>query len=395
MRKDKPIITSLLDTDLYKFTMQQTMLHHFGNAEGEYAFKCRTADVDLTPLVGPLREEIEALCNLRIQFSELKYLETLRFIKPSYLSFLEGFQLNPKHLTIDVVQGQLSIRAKGPIVQSMMFEIYLLAIVQELYMRYFHPEVDLHVGRQRLTDKIELLKGADVPEFRIADFGTRRRFSKYWQYHVVEQLKKRLPEQLVGTSNVYLAKELGLKPIGTMAHEYLQAFQAFTNPEDSQTMALETWVKEFRGDLGVALTDVIGMDFFLKDLDLYFAKLFDGFRHDSGEPKAWAEKLIAHLERLGIDPALKSAVFSDGLTMEKAIDLHQTFRGRIQTSFGIGTHLTNDMGVAALNNVMKLVNVNGKPVAKLSDSPGKTMCEDHDYVNYLQSMKNRFAAQEK
>ncbi|PWK49868.1 nicotinate phosphoribosyltransferase [Pleionea mediterranea] len=393
MKADKPIITSLLDNDLYKFTMQQTMLHHFGDAKGEYAFKCRTPRIDFKPIMAALREELQALGQLKMQFSELQYLKTLPFIKPNYLSFLEDFRLNPEDLSVDIKNGELSVRAKGPITRVMMFEIFVLAIVQELWMRHTHPEVTEAEGRGRLADKIDFLEQSDVPDFKFADFGTRRRFSKHWHYQVVRTLKQRVPQHFVGTSNVYLAKEFGVKPIGTMAHEYLQAFQGFTHPEQSQTMALETWVQEYRGDLGIALTDVLGMDMFLQSLDLYFGKLFDGFRHDSGCPKVWCKKLLNHLKNhLGIDPKTKTAVFSDGLDFQKAIDLHKAFHEQINTSFGIGTYLTNDMGVKALSNVMKLVALNGRPVAKMPDSAGKTMCEDMDYVAYLEKLKMRHTA---
>jgi nicotinate phosphoribosyltransferase len=384
---DKPIITSLLDTDLYKFTMQQTMLHQFNGAVGEYAFKCRTPGLNLAQIIPQLREEIEHLCSLKFSFSEIAYLKSLPFIKSDYLDFLKDFQLKREHLTIDRKGDELVIRAKGPMVQTSPFEIYILAIVQELYMRQAHPDASEHEGRKRLADKIDYLTAQGLADFRLADFGTRRRFSKHWQFQVVDYLRHRIPDNLVGTSNVYLARELGLKPIGTMAHEYLQAFQAFTNPAESQKLALETWVHEYRGDLGVALTDVIGMDYFLKDCDLYFAKLFDGFRHDSGDPYLWAEKLIAHLTELGINPKTKYAVFSDGLTIEKAVALHKQFENKINTSFGIGTHLTNDLGVTPASIVMKLVTCNNKPVAKLSDSEGKIMCEDTAYIDYLKSVK--------
>lgn len=184
-----------------------------------------------------------------------------------------------------------------------------------------------------------------------------------------------------------LPKKLGITPIGTMAHEFLQAFQALdVRLRDSQKAALETWVREYRGDLGVALTDVVGMDAFLRDFDLYFAKLFDGLRHDSGDPYAWGDKAIAHYQTLKIDPKTKSLTFSDGLTIKKAWDLHQYFKTRIKTNFGIGTNLTNDMGLTQLNIVLKLVQCNGQPVAKLSDSPGKVMIENNTYLAYLKQV---------
>jgi nicotinate phosphoribosyltransferase len=204
---------------------------------------------------------------------------------------------------------------------------------------------------------------------------------------VVERLLAGAPRFFRGTSNVLLAKRFGLTPIGTMAHEYLQAYQAFGfRLRDFQKAALEGWVQEYRGDLGTALTDVVGMDAFLNDFDLYFAKLFDGLRHDSGDPVAWGEKAIAHYQKLRIDPLTRRLVFSDSLDLPKAIALYRHFAGRAQTAFGIGTNLTNDTPEAPLNLVMKLVTCNGQPVAKLSDSPGKTLCTDQTFVSYLRQV---------
>jgi nicotinate phosphoribosyltransferase len=204
---------------------------------------------------------------------------------------------------------------------------------------------------------------------------------------VVATFAQEVPEHFKGTSNVHLAKKYGLVPIGTMAHEYLQTFQAMgVQLKDFQKAALEAWVQEYRGDLGVALTDVVGMDAFVADFDLYFAKLFDGLRHDSGDPVAWGEKALAHYERLKINAHTKRLVFSDGLDIPTALALHDHFADRIQTGFGIGTHLTNDMGLPTLNIVMKLVSCNGQPVAKLSDSPGKTICDDATFLAYLRQV---------
>ncbi|HLO94620.1 MAG TPA: nicotinate phosphoribosyltransferase, partial [Burkholderiaceae bacterium] len=205
---------------------------------------------------------------------------------------------------------------------------------------------------------------------------------------VVHTLKDELPEHFKGTSNVHLARRHGLVPIGTMAHEYLQTFQALgtVRLRDHQKAALEDWVQEYRGDLGIALTDVVGMDAFLADFDLYFAKLFDGLRHDSGDPVAWGEKALDHYAKLRIDAHTKRLVFSDGLSVDKAIALYRHFADRVQLGFGIGTHLSNDLGLTPLNIVMKLTHANGQPVAKLSDSPGKTLCEDETFLAYLRQV---------
>lgn len=272
------------------------------------------------------------------------------------------------------------------------FEIYVLALVNELYFRRFDREAALTEGRRRLVAKLGLLKGlcaepARRHPFEFFDFGVRRRFSAAWQEEVVRTLQQEVPAYFKGTSNVRLAKALGLVAIGTMAHEYLQSYQAFdVRLRDFQKAALEDWVQEYRGDLGTALTDVVGMDAFLADFDLYFAKLFDGLRHDSGDPVAWGEKALAHYARLRVDPHTKRLVFSDGLDLPTALRLYHHFADRTPLGFGIGTHLTNDVGLTPLNIVMKLVQCNGQPVAKLSDSPGKTMCKDETFLAYLRQV---------
>ena len=184
-----------------------------------------------------------------------------------------------------------------------------------------------------------------------------------------------------------MARRHGLVPIGTMAHEYLQVHQALDyRLRDFQKMALENWVKEYRGDLGIALTDVITMDSFLGDFDLYFAKLFDGIRHDSGDPIKWGEKAIAHYQNLRLDPATKILTFSDGLDLPRSFDLYRHFADRTKVGFGIGTDLTHDLGVEPLSLVMKLVQCNGTPVAKISDAPEKTLCDDETFLAYLRQV---------
>ena len=391
------IIHSLLDTDLYKFTMLQVILHKYPQTDSVYHFRCRNLDDTVYPLVeiiDDLNEQLDYLCQLRFKDDELLYLRSLRFIKSDFVDYLELFQLKRRfiHISIDE-QQRLDIRIEGPMVQAMMFEIFVLAIVNELYFsRIRTPEV-LEEGERRLKAKIELLKQYDAqqkpedPPFLVSDFGTRRRYSFEWQKHVVEEFNKAAPHVFRGTSNVLLAKELGITPIGTMAHEFLQAFQALdVRLRNFQKLALETWVQEYRGDLGVALTDVVGMDAFLRDFDLYFAKLFDGLRHDSGDPYEWGDKAYMHYRKLKIDSKSKMLTFSDGLNLEKAWSLHQYFKDRFQVSFGIGTNLTNDMGQTALNIVLKLVECNGQSVAKISDSPGKTMTDNDTFLAYLRQV---------
>jgi nicotinate phosphoribosyltransferase len=390
----QPVITSMLDTDLYKFTMWQTLLHRHPQTQAEYRFVCRNSpQYPLARLKEQVDRELDALCSLQFTADELDYLAGLRFIKPDFVEFLRLFRFRREFIEVSALGDQLSIVARGPQVHVMAFEIPVLAIVNELYFRPLNTEEVREEGRRRLQAKIELLRPmagstqAHTHPFELFDFGLRRRFSASWQREVVATLQQALPQIVRGSSNVLLAKDLGLVPIGTMAHEYLQTYQALGyRLRDHQKAALEDWVQEYRGDLGTALTDVIGMDAFLADFDLYFTKLFDGLRHDSGDPLVWGEKALAHYARMKIDAHTKRLVFSDGLTIPKALAIYHHFADRVQLGFGIGTNLSNDLGPTPLNIVMKLTQANGQPVAKLSDSPGKTLCEDETFLAYLRQV---------
>jgi nicotinate phosphoribosyltransferase len=348
------IITSLLDTDLYKFTMMQVVLHHFPAAQVEYRFKCRNVGVDLTPCVDEIRDEVAKLCQLRFTPDELRYLRELRFIKSDFVDFLG------------------------------LFEVPLLAIVNEVYFRRTQPQPDWEEGRRRLEDKLALLKMPAHADCVIADYGSRRRFSRDWQDEVLQTMRRVLGPQLAGTSNAHFARLHNLTPLGTMAHEYLQACQALgPRLRDSQVFALEVWAKEYRGDLGIALSDTYGFDAFLRDFDPYFCKLFDGVRHDSGDPFAWGERMLAHYAANRVDPLGKTLIFSDSLDIPRVIELCERFGGRCRLAFGVGTNLTNDLGYTPLQIVIKMTRCNGQPVAKLADTPEKTMCDDPAYLAYL------------
>ena len=384
------IIPSLLDTDLYKFTMMQVVLHHFPGAQVDYRFKCRNPDVDLTPHVAEIREEIRGLCSLRFAPDELAYLRGWRFFKSDFVDLLGLFQLDERFIRVDRIPGsdrEIDITISGPWLHTILFEVPVLSIVSEVYNRNLHPRTDLGEGRRRLAEKVERINAVADPEFRVADYGTRRRFSRAWHEEVVRALAAGIGPKFVGTSNVKLAMDMGLTPLGTMAHEYLQACQAVgPRLRDSQVFAFNTWAREYRGDLGIALSDVCGMDAFLRDFDLFFCKLFDGVRHDSGDPFEWGEKLIAHYQKMRIDPHTKTMVFSDSLNVPLAIRLFEFFRGRMHTAFGIGTNLTNDVGFEPLSIVIKMTRCNGQPVAKISDEPSKTMDYDPSYVAYLREV---------
>lgn len=386
------IIESLLDTDLYKFTMMQCVLHQFPGAEVAYRFRCRNVGVELGPYADEIRDEIHHLCSLRFKDEELEYLAGLRFIKSDFVDFLSLFHLKEKYITVKAdpeAPNGIDITIEGPWLHTILFEIPVLAIVNEVYFRHQMPVADEKEGMKRLRAKIELIRNEpDNDNLKITDFGTRRRFSRAWQTTVTETLIRELGrEKFAGTSNVDLARRYGLIPIGTMAHEYLQACQALgPRLRDSQVYGFEMWAKEYRGDLGIALSDVYGMDPFLKDFDMFFCKLFDGARHDSGDPFLWGEKMIEHYRRNKCDPRGKTLIFSDALTVPRIIELYRRFNHRIGVGFGIGTNLMNDLGPEPLNIVVKMIRANGQPVAKISDTPEKGMCEDLTYLAYLKQV---------
>jgi nicotinate phosphoribosyltransferase len=384
------IIDSMLDTDLYKFTMMQVVLHHFPGAQVEYLFRCRTAGVDLAPHADEIRAGIADLCRLRFREDELAYLRGLRFMKSDFVDFLGLFQFNEKYIQVKRIADPpgIEISIRGPWLHTILYEIPVLAIVSEVYFRRTQPRPDLAEGRRRLEAKIGLVRELGPEQiFKVSDFGTRRRFSRAWHEEIIGTLKRDMPERFAGTSNVWLAMKHGVTPLGTMAHEYMQACQALgPRLRDSQIFAFDVWAKEYRGDLGIAVADTYGTDAFLRDFDLYFCKLFDGARHDSGDPFEWGERMIEHYRRNRVDPRTKTLIFSDQLTVPVAIEIARRFHGRALTSFGIGTNLTNDLGYEPINIVIKMTECNGQPVAKVSDAPGKTVSKDPGYLAYLRQV---------
>jgi nicotinate phosphoribosyltransferase len=384
------VIHSLLDTDLYKFTMMQVVLHHFPGAQVEYRFHCRTEGVDLQPHLEEIAAEVANLSKLRFRDDELNYLRGLRFMKSDFVDFLALFHFNRKYIRIELGEapGELDITIRGPWLHTILYEIPVLAIVSEVYFRRTQPKPNIEEGRKRLRAKVELLRGVEESlGFRISDFGTRRRFSLAWHEEVIATLKREGRERFAGTSNVWLAMRSGVTPLGTMAHEYMQACQALgPRLREAQTFAFEVWAREYRGDLGIALSDTYGMDAFLRDFDMYFCKLFDGARHDSGDPFDWGERLIDHYRRNRVDPRTKTLIFSDQLSFPLAINIARKFHGRALTAFGVGTNLTNDLGYVPINVVIKMTECNGQPVAKVSDSPGKIVSKDARYLAYLRQV---------
>jgi len=391
------MIKSLLDTDFYKFTMMQAVLHNYPGAMVRYEFKWRNWDqmqlrISAKDFVARLKKHLDTLCELRFTPDQLNYMAGIEFFTPDFIEFLHMFQLNRSYIRCRVDEsGEPKITVEGPWLSTILFEVPVLATVSELYTEN-GPSMGAEwqmEGRKRREAKFKMLEAGlhrDMA-FGFADFGTRRRASQAFHEETLAYTIENYGKYLTGTSNVHLAMKYGITPIGTMAHEWLQAHQQLgARLVDSQSAALQTWSNEYRGELGIALSDCLGFDMFLKDFDRYFALLFDGCRHDSGDPIWWGNKLINHYKSLRIDPMTKSAVFSDGLNFELAIELFKRFHTSIRTGFGIGTYYTNDCGFIAPQIVMKIVECNGKPTAKISDSAGKGMCEDASFEAYLRKI---------
>lgn len=382
-----PMISSLLDTDLYKLTMMQAFYHapEFNGVSAEWKFNCRNISsngTDLTRILPEIEHQLFMLCELEFHEDELLYLSGLPFLRADFIDYLRTFQLKREHIFLrPLAEGDIDLRFNGPLLDVCLFEVYALAIISELNSFELEGGFDPEVGRNRLSSKLKLLtERSDLSGVKVADFSTRRRASKAWQYEMVEIFLNTTPTHLAGTSNLYLARKLGITPIGTMAHEWLQAWQGVVELADAQRAALNGWVREFHGSLGIALTDNYSMDSFCRDLDPVLAKSFSGLRHDSGDPFAWGEKAIELYCSYGIDPKTRTLIFSDSLDFPRLIRIYEHFFGRVQMAFGIGTDLGNDVGIKALNIVIKMVRANDRPVAKVSDEPGKSMCEDEDYL---------------
>lgn len=384
--KLNPIVISLLDTDLYKFNMDQVIFHRHTDLCGEYYFRCRNEGVVFTPeMLEEINEQIDHLCTLRFRKEELEYLRSIRFIKNDYVEFLRLWHPIRDYVETGLTEtGELQIVVRGPLFSAMQFEIFLLEIVNEVYFRMkYDYDTLLASAREKLDAKIAAFREGKYT-FPFAEFGTRRRLSLEWEDEMVRRFAKET-KNCVGTSNVYLAMKHHLTPIGTYAHEYVQMYQGIDSIPLAYTnhYALEDWYNEYKGDNGTALTDTLTTDLFLLDFNRSMVNNFTGVRHDSGDPFEWGEKLIAHYRHYGADPKTKTLLFSDGLDFDRAQELYDAFKGRTKVSFGIGTFCSNDTCEKPLNIVIKLQTVNGRPVAKLSDSPGKAMCRDEEYLDYL------------
>lgn len=388
--KLNPIIISLLDTDLYKFNMNQVMFHKHTDLIGEYHFKCRDESVHFTQeMFDEINAQIDHLCKLTFTKDELEYLRSIRYIKDDYVEFLRLWRPLRDYVETSLSDdGELSVVVKGPMFSATHFEIYLLEIINEVYFRFQYDYSELLASaRRRLAEKVKKIEEG-VYTFKFSEFGCRRRLSRKWQEEVVSTLIK--TGKCVGTSNVYLAKKLNIKPIGTYAHEFVQMYQGIPRIPLAYTnyYAMKDWFNEYNGDNGTALTDTLTTDLFLLDYDYLQASTYSGLRHDSGDPFVWGDKILAHYKKLGIDPSNKTLLFSDSLNFDYAEKIYQYFKDRCKVTFGIGTFCSNDTDVNSLNIVIKLQYVNNRPVAKLSDIEGKTMCSDLVYLEHLKESVN-------
>ena len=396
----KQIITSLLDNDLYKYSMGQAIYHQFPAYTTTWSFKCRNKDVYLTAeMVEEIKRQIKMYCRLTYTEKELDYLRTIPWIKEDYIQFLRVWRPKYEDFTIALDRNRkLTIETRGTWLNTSMYEIPTLAIVNEVYFRtkYNYEEL-VEDYKFRTKNKLSALVGDPIGTF--SEFGTRRRLSFEMQDGLLRHLKdindiqekygNRLID-FVGTSNVYFAMKYNLKPVGTMAHEWIMCVGQGNrkhNPAYSNWYAMDAWIKEYGILNGIALTDTITTDNFLQDFQLTFATLFSGVRHDSGNPIDWMNKMVKHYKKLGIDPSTKTLLFSDSLNFQKAAELNKIAKAHnLKVAFGIGTYLTNDTKIEPLNIVMKVTECNGLPVAKISDIAGKGMCKDEKYVEYLQDM---------
>lgn len=391
------IIKDIIDNDVYKFFMMQVVFLQYPNSVVKYKFVNRGLD-DLAPYMYQVKKEIDKLENLNFNQTNLEFFYNNEYFKPAFIEYLRTFKLNPRkdvHLSIN--NGKLEIEVNGNWLNTILYEIFILAIVSEVRNINKFPNIPFELVRKKVFENSKKLKnllkekGLKESDFKFSEFGTRRRLSYAAQEYVVDFLHREFPDSLNGTSNCHFSNELKITAIGTMAHEYLCAHQAIVNPKNSLKEALEVWNNVYRGSLGIALTDAITTDVFLDAFDKSLSKLFDGVRHDSGDPIIFGEKMIAHYKKLKIDPTTKTLIFSDSLDFEKAVNILAHFKGRINVAFGIGTFLTNNVDYVnelgekytALNIVMKMVEFNGHPVAKISDEPVKAISEDPYYFLYL------------
>lgn len=368
----------ILDTDLYKLTMQQAVCQLYPRAGARYAFINRGGTVFPDGFGRELTRHIEEMASLRLTGEEQDWLVSrCAYFNPVYLDFLKGYRFDPGEVVVEQEQGNLSITVEGYWYRSILWEVPLMALVSELYFEFTGEAAQAWPQERRREVTLGKARFFRDNGISFVDFGTRRRFSYDNQEQVVADLRE-AGEFLLGTSNVHLAHLFDLAPMGTHAHEWFQFHAAKYGFLMANSMAMGRWVDVFKGDLGMALTDTYGTDNFIHAFDLLYAKTFDGVRQDSGDPLEFMRKIIEHYRSLRIDPASKTLIFSDSLDPETVDRIHRECGGKIRDVYGIGTNLTNDVGVTPLNMVIKMVACRPYdysdlwiPAVKLSDDVGK------------------------
>ena len=385
------IITSLLDNDLYKFTMLQVFHHYEKDTDSKYEFRCRTPNTDFENILPEINRQIDLLCTVTVKDSELKYLSTLSFIKPKFLDFLKKFKLNRDNIKLFLDNNNdLQVKISGKIIDVSLFEVPVLAIISEVYCRnQLNPDKAYEKGMIILEGKINRLNNGNR-DIKFSEFGTRRRYSKEWQERVIKYIIDSGYSGFLGTSNVCFAMKYGIKPIGTMAHEWIMAHAGTTRIDRSDRLALQRWLDFYKGELGIALTDTYGTDHFLTGFDYNKANSYYGVRHDSGDWKEWAYKFINHYEKLGINPKTKTLLFSDGLDFDLIEKIYDELADKAQIAYGIGTNLSNDVGIKALQIVIKMTECGGFPLIKISDTPGKVICINEKFKEFALEFFKRY-----
>jgi nicotinate phosphoribosyltransferase len=388
----KPIITSLLDQDFYKLTILQVFNNnHMGHLEAEYRFFDRnhemSARVPFPKLFNDFKEEVKKqighLATLKFTKKEIKYLDNTGLFDKTFLFFLSNFKFNPKNEVFFDTSHEFGVTVRTKLEVAMMYEIFILAIVNECYFKFLNKHnyssqygINESIGINSAKELINKIKSP------VAEFGTRRRYSKEHHYKIYETLLSQKKENLLGSSNIYLSMIHGTQPIGTVAHEFIEAFQTIKEFSSCNGWAINAWLKQYKDKLNVFLTDTITTDFFFKNTYAGDVLNFKGLRHDSGDPYIFTNKVIDYYDKLNINPKTKSITFSDSLSTDYALAIEKFCKGKIPCSFGIGTYLTNNIGIKPLNIVVKMIRLDGKPVVKLSDNPRKAICADSAMLEY-------------
>ena len=374
------MLPSLLDNDFYKFTMQCAVLQCYPEAEAEYEFFNRDPKSRFSAdFLERLRQEVAAIEGLALSAEERQWLADLNRFSDEYLHWLADYRFSSDEVEIDLTEEcALSLRVHGPWVRTILWEVPLMAKISELYFETIDNQWnhDITAYFEKSLNKGRRLSSE---ECRFSDFGTRRRRSLSIQEAALNAFIE-LPDHLsvdvrssyAGTSNVYFSRKFGTPPVGTVAHEWTMAHAGLIGVAQANERALRKWSELYEGDVSIALTDTFTTDLFLSSFDADFARAYDGVRHDSGDPFAFVDKVVAFYLDYRIDPGQKTLVFSDGLTVERAIEIEKYVGRRCKTAYGIGTHFTNDfVDSPSLNMVIKMTRLNGKPVAKISDEPSK------------------------